>query len=62
MLAVHYRNGISLKGALLLIGDDFDKKDVSSEEAFFLNQLDKDQSILNKLSPAVPVSDASWDY
>ena len=62
MLAVHYRNGISLKGALLLIGDDFDKKDVSSEEAFFLNQLDKDTSILEELSPAVPDSDVSWDY
>jgi hypothetical protein len=62
MLAVHYRSGISLKGALLLIGDDFDKKDVSSEEAFFLNQLDKDTSMLEKLSPAVPDSEVSWDY
>ena len=62
MLTVHYRNGISLKGALLLIGDDYDKKNVSREDTFFLNQLDKDISILNKLSPAAPVSDVSWDY
>ena len=62
MLAVHYRNGISLKGALLLIGNDYDSKIVSREDTFFLNQLDKDLSILEKLSPAVDVSDVPWDY
>ena len=62
MLIVHYRSGISLKGALLLIGDDFDKKTVSHEDTFFLNQLDKDLSILDKLSPAVPDNDVPWDY
>ncbi len=62
LLTVHYRNGISLKGALLLIGDDFDKKTVSREDTFFLNQLDKDQSILDNLSPAAPDNDVPWDY
>jgi len=62
MLTVHYRNGISLKGALLLIGDDFDKKIISPEDMFFLNQLDKGKSILDKLSPVVPDSDVPWDY
>jgi hypothetical protein len=61
-LTLHYRNGISLKGALLLIGDDFDKKNVSREDTFFLNQLDKDIGILSKLAPAVPDDDVPWDY
>ena len=62
MLTSHYRNGISFKGALLVIGDDFDKKIVSREDAFFLNQLDEDISILNKLAPTVPDSADVWDY
>ena len=62
MLTSHYRSGISLKGALLVIGDDFDKKVVSREDAFFLNQLDEDKSILSKLAPAVPDSAGPWDY
>jgi hypothetical protein len=62
MLTSHYRNGNSLKGALLLIGDDFDKKIVSQEDLFMLNQLDKDKSILKKLSPPIPESAAPWDY
>ena len=62
VLTAHYRNGIALKGALLCIGDDFDKKIISREDRFFLNQLDKDKSILNKLSPAAPQSATPWDY
>ncbi len=62
MLTSHYRNGISFKGALLVIGDDFDKKIVSREDNFFLNQLDEDISILNKLAPTVPESADVWDY
>jgi hypothetical protein len=63
MLTAHYRNGISLKGALLLIGDDFDKKIVSREDTFFLNQIEKDKNILKKLAPP-PVSGnlSPWDY
>ena len=62
MLAAHYRNGISLKGALLLIGDDYGRKTVSLEDMFFLNLLDKDQSILEELSPDPAVADTPWDY
>ena len=62
MLTAYYRDGISLKGALLLIGDDFDQKIVSPEEAFFLNRIDKDKTILTQLAPAVPDSTGFWDY
>ena len=63
MLAEHHRQGVALKGGLLIVGDDFDKKVVSREDTFFLNQLDKDTGILEKLSPA-PVFDATaaWEY
>jgi hypothetical protein len=63
MLTSHYRNGISLKGALLIIGDDLDKKIVSKEDTFFLNQIEKDPGILKKLSPApMPNAAAPWEY
>jgi hypothetical protein len=62
MLTAYYRDGISLKGALLLIGNDFDQKIVSREEAFFLNRIDKDKTILDKLAPAAPASAGEWDY
>jgi hypothetical protein len=62
MLTSHYRNGISFKGALLVIGDDVDKEIVSRKDTFFLNQLDQDKSILNKLAPMVPESADVWDY
>ncbi len=61
-LIAYYRDGLSLKGALLLIGEDFDEKIVSPEEAFFLNRIDKDQTILTQLAPAVPDNTGSWDY
>ena len=41
---------------------DYDRKIVSREDTFFLNQLDKDKSILDKLAPAVPAGDVAWDY
>ncbi len=62
MLTAYYRDDISLKGALLLIGEDFDQKIVSPEETFFLNRIDKDKTILTQLAPAVPDSTGFWDY
>ncbi|MBT8371712.1 MAG: hypothetical protein KJO34_12170 [Deltaproteobacteria bacterium] len=62
MLTSHYRNGIALKGALLLIGDDLNEKKVSREDTFFLNQLDEDKSILEKFSPPMLESEVTWDY
>jgi hypothetical protein len=63
LLTSHYHNGISLKGALLIIGDDLDKKIVSKEDTFFLNQIEKDPGILKKLSPAsMPDAAAPWEY
>ena len=63
MLTAHYRNGKSFKGALLLIGDAFDKKIVSREDTFFLNQIDRNNTILKKLTPAPIPGDASlWDH
>jgi hypothetical protein len=61
MLTSHYRNGIALKGALLLSGDDLDKKNVPRQDTFFLNQIEKDKSILKKLSP-IPGDASPWDY
>jgi hypothetical protein len=63
MLAEHHRNGVALKGGLLIVGDDPDKKMISREDTFFLNQLDKDISIIEGLSPT-PVIDntAAWEY
>ena len=63
ILSDHYRKGVALKGGLLIVGDDFDKKGVSREDTFFLNKLDKDTGIVDKLSP-VPVMDetSAWDY
>ena len=63
ILADHHRQGLALKGGLLIIGDDLDKKVVSREDTFFLNQLDKDTGILEKLSPAAQIDEESaWEY
>ena len=63
MLTAHYRNGKSFKGALLLIGDNFDKKIVSREDTFFLNQIERDNNILKKLTPPpMPGRASLWDY
>ncbi len=62
-LNMHYRNGISLKGALLLGADDFDKKSVSREDTLFLNRLDKDVGILKSFAPPpMPDNPSPWDY
>lgn len=63
LLSGHYQKGISFKGGLLLIGDDFEKKIVSRADTFFLNQLDRDISILTKLSPPLKTDNkAPWVY
>jgi hypothetical protein len=63
LLASLYEKGISLKGALLLIDDDFNQKKVSKEDTFFLNQIENDQSVLNKLAlPPVPGNAPPWTY
>ena len=63
ILTAHYRTGKSFKGALLLIGDDFDKKIVSREDTFFLNQIDRDNNILKKLAPPpMPDGASPRDY
>jgi len=63
MLTSHYRNGKSLKGALLLFGDNFDKNIVAREDTFFLNQIEGDKNILKKLAPPqLPDSASPWDY
>jgi len=63
LLTSHYQKGVSLKGALLLIGDDLDKKIVSREDTFFLNQIEKDPGTLKKLSPApMPSAATPWEY
>jgi len=63
MLTAHYRNGKSFKGALLLSDDNFDKKIVSREDTFFLNQIDRDRNILKTLTPPpMPGSASPWDY
>lgn len=63
LLAAHYQKGVSLKGGLLLIGNDLDKKIVPREDTFFLNQIEKDPGILKKLSPAPrPSAAIPWKY
>jgi len=63
MLTAHYRHGISLKGALLLSGDDLDKRIVPRQDTFFLNKIEKDKSILKTPSPPpMPERAAPWDY
>jgi hypothetical protein len=63
ILTAHYRHGISLKGALLLSGDDLDKRSVPRQDTFFLNKIDKNNNILKTLSPPpMPESAVPWDY
>jgi len=63
LLAAHYQKGVSLKGALLLIGNDLDKEIVPREDTFFLNQIEKDPGLLKKLSPApLPSAAIPWKY
>jgi hypothetical protein len=63
ILAAHHRKGGALKGGLLLWGQNMRKEIISREDTFFLNQIEKDPSILKKDSPPPPVGDtAPWDY
>lgn len=58
ILTSQYQNGTSLKGGLILLGADLDKENISKEDTLFLNQIEKDRSILKKLSPSPMPSDA----
>jgi hypothetical protein len=63
ILAAHYQKGISLKGGLLLWGQNRNEEIISREDTFFLNQIEKDPGILKTLSlPPVKGDAASWDY
>jgi len=63
ILTSHYHNGISLKGALILIGADLNEDIVSEEDTLFLRQIEKDRNILKKLAPPPVTGDASpWEY
>jgi hypothetical protein len=63
ILAAHYQKGISLKGGLLLWGQNRNEEIISREDTFFLNQIEKDLGILKTLSlPPVKGDAASWDY
>ena len=63
MLTAHYRNGISLKGGLILRDDVLNAEFVTKEEILFLNQVEKDKRILEKLSPPpMPGNAPAWDY
>ena len=63
ILSSHYQHGISLKGALIIAGTDLYGEMVSREDTVFLNQIEEDKSILDKLSPPPMSSDASaWTY
>jgi hypothetical protein len=63
MLTSHYHNGISLKGALILIGTDLSEDIVSKEDLLFLRQIEKDRRTLKNLTPpAVPGNASPWEY
>ena len=63
LLTSHYSNGISLKGGLILRGNSFNDEFVTKEETVFLNQVEKDKNILEKLSPSPkPNGESPWDY
>ena len=63
ILAAHHRNGTSLKGGLLLWGKNLNAEIISREDTFFLNQIEKDPSILKTLSSPPSLGDAvPWDY
>ena len=63
ILAAHHRNGTALKGGLLLWGQNRNEEIISREDTFFLNQIEKDPSILKTLSPAPVEGDVvPWEY
>ncbi len=63
ILAARHRNGTSLKGGLLLWGENLNAEIISREDTFFLNQIEKDPSILKSLSlPPSPGDAVPWDY
>ncbi len=63
MLTAHYQKGTALKGGLLLWGQNLNEQFISREDTFFLNQVEKDPTILKTLAPAPPsVISPPWDY
>ena len=63
ILAAHHRNGTSLKGGLLLWGENLNAEIISREDTFFLNQIEKDPGILKSLSlPPSPGDAVPWEY
>ena len=63
ILAAHHRNGIALKGGLLLWNQKPLEENISREDTFFLNQIEKDPGILKTLSlPPVNGDAVPWDY
>ena len=63
LLTEHYNNGISLKGGLIIRGNSFNDEFVTKEETIFLNKVEKDKAILEKLSPLPEAGEGTpWDY
>jgi hypothetical protein len=63
LLTSLYHQGISLKGALILIGADLNQEIVSEEDLLFLRQIEKDRQVLKNLAPPPAPGDTSaWEY
>jgi hypothetical protein len=63
ILTSYFVRGTSLKGALILTGSDLNEDFVSKEDTLFLNQIEEDKRILQRLSPPPAPNDASpWEY
>ena len=63
ILAAHYQKGTTLKGGLLLWGQNLNEEIISREDTFFLNQIEKDPAILKTRFPLPQKGDGpSWDY
>jgi hypothetical protein len=63
ILAAHHRNGTTLKGGLLLWGQNLNGNMISREDTFFLNQIETDPAVLKSLSSPPNTGDAPhWEY
>ncbi|MGD9173329.1 MAG: hypothetical protein PVF29_04160, partial [Desulfobacterales bacterium] len=63
ILASYYQKGIAFKGGLLLRGQDLNADLISREDTFFLNQIEKDPTILKTFSQKPPAdSSTPWNY
>ena len=62
-LNAHYQNNVALKGGLLLWGQDLNQESISREDVLFLNQIEKDPSILKNFSTTSDDGESPpWDY